>query len=556
MKKTRLFTSLALATILTVGATGCGGTNPTGAVPETDNSQGSAQSSTTSTEAAASDEGNDTLRVGVVSVKDLPFDSAQGGTAGIDQIGEIYDALIVGDGNGNYTPGLATSWDLNEDKTAMTLKLREGVKFSDGSDFTSEDVKFTLEYYLSDESNQGDKPNLLKYIDNIETPDDYTAVINFKAPCTEFEYWLSTNGTGAGYIYPSDYFAEVGYEAFGQNPIGTGPYILESVTPGEEIVYTVNENYWGEKPEFGKLILKSYPEESTRIAALQAGDLDFAPVNFSSSSIFDGISGLRVEHTSYSNSLTLFVYGGYENTGAALQDVRVREALSLAVNRQELVDAIFEGDAIAAGEPVVFPFTVGYTDDGSIAEYNVDKAKELLAEAGYPDNFSKPVIKLYIKGNSEVYIDDLAQALVSYWQAVGLQAEIVPIDGVELTAKIKEKPVSEDFAGSLGIFGPPKKYSAYDSLQFYASDHVYGLVQGNDKLDAAIKGLLSADGQERKDKVVEALEEIDKEHISVPLLYPGSVYIVSDKVGSFDENAGGHIGNWYYYFKKSAGNET
>ncbi|WP_029318938.1 ABC transporter substrate-binding protein [Butyrivibrio sp. AE3004] len=545
MKKRSLsITSILLTTILALS--GCGSASADSTVQGASAEQEEAD--VLGAERTA--DGEKVLNVGLQQVPDQPFNPGQITNTWNDIEAPIFEALIKMDGNGEYSPNLATSWELADDSLSFTLKLRDDVKFSDGSDFTSEDVKFTLEYYGKEESTQADSNLIRKYIKDIETPDDYTVVLNFNEPVAEFEYLLSSNGTGTGLILPSDYFEQVGEEEFGKKPVGTGPFVLESFTAGDSAIYTVNENYWGTKPGYDRLVIRQYAEESTRVAALQAGEIDFAPIGANSVATIEGTDGISVEESPYASTLGLFIAGAYDNTGEALQDAKVREALSLAINREELVSAVFEGNAVAAGVWGLYPFTYGYDDSRKeAAEYNPEKAKELLTEAGYPDNFADPVIPFYF-GLATVYADDVAQALIAYWEEIGLQVNLIPIDPTELGTLRKTKPIPEEFEGAVYFFNPPKKYSAYDAFApFYPSTSRIGLIQGNETLDKAVDDIIALYGEDRVKKVDEVLDIIEQEKVSVPVVYPGEYYAVSSRIKSFDKNASGHLGYWFQTFE-------
>ena len=535
--------SIAATVSLTAALFGCGNSGSVNVDGGQNSNAGNTSGDSTSVE-------NKTLTVGVVSLPDEPINPALTTVTWSDLAAPIFDALINQDGNGNYEPGLATDWKLADDKLSFTLHLREGVTFHDGSDFTSEDVKFTLEYYAGDTSNQGDKNLLVRYVDSVETPDDYTVTVNFKAPVAEFEYLLSSNGTGTGLILPSDYFTEVGEEEFGRNPIGTGPFVFDSYSAGDQITYTKNADYWGDQPNYDTLVVKQYSEESTRVAALQAGDIDFAPISSNSVLTVDGVNGVRVEEASYSTTLGLFISGSYQETGEATQNADVRKALSLAINRQEIVDTIFEGNAVAAGVWGLFPFTYGY--DGShdeVAEYNPEKAKELLTQAGYPDAFANPTVKFYLVSSTE-YTDDVAQAIVGYWKEIGVDTTIVQTDRVELSSLRRENPSSDAFAGAVYFFEPPKKYSSYDAFApFFPSTSLIHLTSDNAVVDQGVADIISLEGAEREAKVNEVLGALDEEAVVVPLVYPGSYYGVSDRVESVDYEASGHVSRWYAAIK-------
>jgi peptide/nickel transport system substrate-binding protein len=501
------------------------------------------------TPVSAGEEAAKTLRVGVITVSDEPFDPALVNLDYVEQIQPLYDSLLNVDENGNYTPGLAEEWSLSEDRLTYTLKLREGVKFHDGSVLTSEDVKFTLEYYISDTSRQADAVLLKRFIASIDTPDAQTAVIHFTAPCTEFNYLLSEGSTGSGIIIPKAYFEKVGAEAFAQDPVGTGPFKLESFAAGDKIVYAANEDYWQGAPAYDKLILRQITDESTRIAELQAGNIDFAPIGAANASIFENSEDIVIETVDYSSSLAVFISGGYQDTGKATQNAGIRLALSAAIDRDALVDGIFEGQAKAAGAYGVFPFTPGYETERSVPAHDPEKAKALLAEANYPDAFEDPVVTLY-DAPGRVYSTEVAQAIAGDWESVGIQVEIVSIDPITLGTEYTTNPANESFAGAAYLFDPPRKYSLHDAFgPFFPSNSYFGLIQGDDVLDKDVEALLSQNDAERATTVVEILDRIDASGVSIPLVYPSTNYAVSSKVKSWDSTVAAHYGNWFYHFE-------
>jgi peptide/nickel transport system substrate-binding protein len=491
-----------------------------------------------------------TLRVGVISVSDQPLDPSKNTAGRLELALPIYDFLIEMDAEGKYGPGLATDWALSDDSMSFTITLREGVKFHDGSDFSSEDVKFTLELFASKDSYQSDQNILERYIKSIDTPDDSTVVLNFTEPCSQFEYILCSNATGAGTVLPSDYYQEQGAEGFAKAPIGTGAFRFVRYEAGVEALYERNENYWKELPKIKMLSIRQYAEESTRVAELQVGNIDFAPISGTNISAFDGNDDVRIAQVPYMTDLGLFISGAHDDTGAATQDARVREALSLAIHRDEIVDAIFEGNAVAAGGIWgFFPFTEGFDETRDAAvEYHPERAKALLKEAGYPDRFARPVVKLHLIPGG-VYSEDVAQAIAASWADIGIQAEIVSIDEVELYALAEEDPLDEDFSGSLYFADESRKYSAFDALEpAYPSNSYFRLIQGNDEFDENVAKIASLSGEDKDEVLTSAIEAAAKEFVTIQLVYPGGNYAVSSRVASWDPGVSGKIGNWYCTF--------
>ncbi|MCR5701689.1 MAG: ABC transporter substrate-binding protein [Lachnospiraceae bacterium] len=533
MKKNIVIKKLAtvlLTGLLAVSAVGCGASG--------DKATGSGAST-----------GEKVLNVGVINIADTPFDPAQTSLSSIEQIEPLNDTLLHVDKDGNYTPGIAKSWELSDDYKTFTINLRDDVKFHDGTKLTSDDVKFTLEYYISEESNQSDKGILQANIDSVEAKDETTVVVNFKEPFTDFEYLISEGGTGAGIIIPKAYFEKVGSEGFNKAPIGAGPFKFESFAAGEEIVYTAFEDYYQGKAKIDRLVIRQLAEESTKISSIQAGDVDFAPININSVETVEATPGVNVEKVDYSNTLGVFATAANGDDGKPLQNDKVREALYISVNRAELVDTVFGGDAIESPVWGVFPFTVGYEGGRENIPYDVEKAKDLLKEAGYPENFDDPVIKLYIT-ETTTYNKEVAQSLVSYWDAIGAQVEIVTTDPVTLRGGYTKKPLDPEFTGVLFFFNPPKKYSANDAIApFFPTNSSMELIKDNDEFDNDVKQLVRVGAQERTQLVNKLLDTIEETHVAIPIVYPSQNYAVSENVVSWDQNYSAHWGNWFYTFE-------
>lgn len=489
------------------------------------------------------------LYAAVKSVADQPFDPALIALSAIEQIEPLNDTLLHVDKDGNYTEGLADQWKYSDDYTSFTIHLRDGLTFHNGDEVTSEDVKFTFEYYASEASNQSDKIYFTNYIKSIDTPDKQTVIVNFTEPFTEFEYIISEGGTGGGIIIPKNYFEEVGEDGYNAAPIGTGAFEFVSFTAGQEIVYKAYDGYWAGRAKIDKIVFRQVSEENTLVAGLQSGEYDWANISYNSISAVEASPNLRVENVDYGSSLGVFISGAYDNNGKAAQNNLVREALYTSINREELTASVFANNAILANVWGVFPFTNGYNGESQEIAYDVDGAKALLEEAGYPGAFEDPIIKLYYT-ESKPYNKEVAQALQSYWEAIGVQVELVTTDPVTLSEYYKANPLDPEFEGALYLFDPPKKYSANDAIApFFPEKSIFRLIQGNETLENDVKKLLQVYGSERESVVTEILNEIEKAHVAIPLVYPSKTYAVSDRVKSWDSTQSAHWGYYFYTFE-------
>lgn len=524
-KLLKKFTTIFLTAAVALGATACG-------------SQSTENNGT-------SESGEEkVLYVAVKSVADQPFDPALISLSYIEQIEPLNDTLLHVDKDGNYTEGLADQWQYSEDYTSFTLHLRDGLTFHNGDEITSEDVKFTFEYYGSEESNQSDKVYFANYIKSVETPDSQTVVVNFTQPFTEFEYIISEGGTGGGIILPKNYFEEVGEEGFNAAPVGAGAFEFVSFTAGQEIVYKAYDGYWAGRAKIDRLVLKQVAEENTLVAGLQSGEYDWANISYNSIPAVEASPDLKVENVEYGSSLGVFISGAYDSNGKASQDELVREALYTSIDREELAASVFGNNAIPANVWGVFPFTNGYNGEAQEIKYDAEGAKELLAEAGYPDAFADPVIRLYYT-ESKPYNKEVAQALQAYWENIGLQVELVTTDPVTLRGYYQANPLDPEFEGALYLFDPPKKYSANDAIApFFPENSIFRLIQGNDILENDAAKLLQVYGSERESVVSEILKEVEKAHVAIPLVYPSKTYAVSDRVADWSSESP----HWGYYF--------
>jgi len=294
---------------------------------------------------------------------------------------QLYDSLVFINDEGALEPALATSWEVAEDGVTYTFTLREGVTFHNGEPFNAQAVVASWE--------RGKNPEN-QYFDNwtpavsVEAVDDLTVAITTETVRPLFlremaQSWAMT---------PPGYIAEVGEQGFLEHPVGTGPFKLVEWIQGDRIVMEKNENYWREGyPLLDQLIFRSIPESATRVAAIQTGEVDIVTrLSAEEADSLRGIEGLEV--TNYTVDRVYYIAFNNMTTGIGqpTEDVRVRLAMNYAVDVQAIIDAIFNGYA-APATGLVTPDNWGYDSEIQPYGYDVERARELLAEAGYPDGF-------------------------------------------------------------------------------------------------------------------------------------------------------------------------
>lgn len=307
----------------------------------------------------------------------LAIDPQQtGGTPTETVKAHVFDTLVTLNSDGSFSPNLATEWEVSEDGTEWTFRLREGVKFHDGSDFTADDVVRTYERLINNEygaNRLGDFPNFL----GAEKVDDYTVVLKTDGPVGNFLNLLSYGG---GAIMSSDAI-DTFKDDIGTNPIGTGPYKVTDWASGDHADVTVNDDYWGELPKIKNLHFVTAPEASTRTNMLLTGEAGFA-VDVEANDIEEieesGVAEIRYDDTNRVAQI------GFNLEKEPFNNPLVRQAMNYAIDKEAIVSGIMNGTATVTNN-VVAPNVFGYID-GDFT-YDPDKAKELLAEAGYPDGF-------------------------------------------------------------------------------------------------------------------------------------------------------------------------
>ena len=356
----------------------------------------------------------------------------------------FFESLVGADDKQKLFPLLATSWKPLDDNH-WEFKLRDGVTFSDGSTFDAYDVV----YSVCRIPGVKDSPSLFttytKGIRGMEVVDPLTLVVETDGPYplipTEFSTWGIISAKANGVDGPSIQFSPDGCgdlaypetQAFndGSAAIGTGPFLLESFRRGEGVEMVPNPTYWGEAAPWAKVTMKPLTSDGPRVAALFAGDVDFIekpPLQdlerIRGQAGFDVVQGISNRviylHLDHAQEPSPMITG--TDGKNPLKDIRVREALSIAINRDAIVDRIMGGVAVTAGE--LLPAGMfGAHEEGDMpaAPYDAERAKALLAEAGYPNGFG-----VTIGTPNDRYINDaqVAQAVAQMWARIGIPTEI------------------------------------------------------------------------------------------------------------------------------------
>ena len=385
------------------------------------------------------------------------LDPTGGAAAAIDEItyANIFEGLTRIDRNGEVGPWLAESWDVSEDGLTYTFRLRSGVTFHDGTEFDSADAKFALDRARGEFSTNAQK-QLFAGIDTIDAVDPTTLKVTLTKPNGAFLFNL---GWGDAAMV-----AEETAVSNTSKPIGTGPFKFVQWVQGDRIELAKNDEYWGEPATLDKATFKIIGDPAAELAALMAGDIDAFP-NFQATENLPMIEAdprftVAVGSTEGETILAM------NNKKGPLADKRVRQAISHAVDRQAVIDGAMFGNGTPIGTHFA-PHHPAYVDLTGTYPLDLDKAKALLAEAGYPDGF-KATIKLppptYARRGGELIASDLKK--------IGVELVIVPLEWAQWLSEVfKGKDfdftiVSHTEPMDINIYGRKDYYFQYDSTAF------------------------------------------------------------------------------------------
>lgn len=350
-----------------------------------------------------------------------------GGTAANTVRQNIFEALARVDGDGNLQPVLATDWSVDETNTVWTFHLREGVKFHDGETLTAADVKATFDRFKTNpESTRNYYYNNLIEVNVI---DDLTVEMVTEVPQSNFVHIIAYDGS----FIMSAKSLERSNDEIAKNPVGTGPYKFKESTANESVTLERFEDYWGELPDITELKFVTVTEVATRVNMLRGGEADL-------------ITGITDEDLEYflTNDDYSVMYGRSNRVGhlsmnsrrPGLDNLLVRQAVEYAIDKKAIVAGIL-GERGSVANSVIAPLTYGYADT-DLYEYNPERAKELLAEAGYGEG----ELSLTIQTPDGRYYKDkeCCMAIAQMLKEVGIDAKVEVNDWATFVAKVKAAP--------------------------------------------------------------------------------------------------------------------
>jgi peptide/nickel transport system substrate-binding protein len=406
------------------------------------------------------------------------------GTEGVYVQMQIFDSLLNLGPNGEFVPGLAVDMPEQPDETTFIFTLRQGVTFHNGKPFTADDVIWTFDRLL------GKFPDLTStqaarfsaQIASVEKLDDFTVQFSLVQPWADFFPLLA--GDKYMRILQKDAEAENPDEFGISVVIGTGPFKLKEWIVGDHLTLERFDGYWGEPAYLDEIVYRSIPEESTRMNSFESGDIDvlLAPA-LKDLADLEQDADYKVLSADGGNMKRL----AFNTTLAPFNDKRVRQAIAYAVDRQEIVDAIYYGYA-AVGQGILPPWNAANDPNQTFYPYDPDKATQLLSEAGVGD------LEFEIVTSDATEYVDLATLISAQLERVGVRASILPLDKTAFTDRTFTKdgtanPGFQAYAYRL-IFGFPTTDYGWRTYHPDSALNAYGYCQPGGEQDDQVPGLL------------------------------------------------------------------
>ncbi|MFB6468371.1 ABC transporter substrate-binding protein [Cytobacillus sp. Hz8] len=441
----------------------------------------------------------------------------------------VFDTLVsFGKDNTEIEPGLAEKYESTKDGLKYTFHLRKGIKFHDGTDFNADAVVFNFDrwkkgpaeefpYYVSQ---FGDN------IKEVKAVDDYTVEITLNRVVAPFYKNLAMSAFGIS----SPAAIEKYGDKYKEHPVGTGPFKFVEWKRNDTITLEKNKDYWQKGlPKLDKVVFRTIPDNSARLNALSAGEVD----------LIDGVNFSDVESIKANKDLQIFYrpslnvgYLGLTATRGPLKDKKVRQALNYAVDKKALIDAFYAGAADPAKNPIP-PTIDGYNDDIKDYPYDPEKAKALLKEAGYDNSqtlelWAMPVPRDYMPNGQKV-----AEALQKNFADVGVKTKIVSYEWATYLDKASKGEADMFLLGWTGDNGDADNflYALLDEDSIGSNNYSYFK---NDEMHKLLIEAQSTNDQAKRDKLYKKAQEIIKEEAPwIPLVHSTPVIAGKKSVSGY-----------------------
>ena len=415
--------------------------------------------------------------------------------------------------SGESVPHLATGWERIDDLT-VRVTLREGVSFTNGEPMNAEAVKFSLET-LAVEPTQVVALGAVSHVDIV---DEHTVDVVTDEPFPLLALSLALNG----HVVPPAHYQEVGPDGFAAQPIGTGPFMYEDRVPGESITLVRNDDYWNGAVSFERLVFRPIPEDTSRIAALMAGEIDIATnVPASQYDRVEDADGVHVAST-VGFSAKMALLDGLPDSPMA--DPRVRQAVNYAIDKDLILDALYDGHGRVQTCQLATPTFFGYNPDLEAYPYDPERARELLAEAGYENG-----VEIDLKYRTSSGDDELTEAMAAMLNEVGFRTNHIILEGGEFLRQLSAFEL-RNFA-TLGMSTAP---DATYGFNIFLSDAPYSYYRNPEFDEVVLQAQKAIDPAEREALLHEAAQIACDDPTVLFLFTLDEIYGVADRVSGWE----------------------
>lgn len=438
---------------------------------------------------------------------------------------QMFEPVVQRDFKGDAAPGLASKWEVAEDKVTWTFQIRKGVKFHNGKEMSMEDVKFSVERMIDPNAASPRQAQFAAAIASAAV-DGETLTIKLNQPNAAFLSLMANC-----FVVPKEVVTSLGKEGFAKAPVGTGPYKFVERKADDHVTLAAFDGYWGGKPAIDELILRPIPDASTRTVELETGGIDLMPsVAPQDVERLKQNADLKVETATGANFRFLF----FNTEKPPFNDKRMRQAVAYAINKDQIVKTIYPGVAQVANGPIP-PMSFAYDKSFKGIEYNPEKAKALLQEIGNVP----PIEFLISSGDLNVREGQLIQAMLT---AAGFKATVKTLEWGAFLDTTKNG--NYQFA-RLGWTTTPEPnelvYNRYHTGKPDFNTSRYSNKQLDELLD---NGLLEQDQAKRTQMYQEAQRIIVDEVPEFHMFHEARVYGLNKKVQGFQAHYGGSIYLW------------
>ncbi len=448
-------------------------------------------------------------------------------------IAPMMDPLFWSEDN-KIQPGLVEKWEMAPDGLFWTFNIRQGVKFHNGEDLKADDVKYSMDREMSPPSYNA----LLRTMtERVEVVDDYTVRIYTKGAQPYLPFMLTIYAPQQGFVQPKDYSEQNGMEVFQRKPVGSGAYKPVRIVAGDMVEYEAYDNYWRGAPAFKRFIRILVPEEVSRVAMLKTGAADVVEIGIESSIELES-AGMRTFVSDYIQPVVQ-LHAAYDARakGMPITDLRVRKALSLGINREEINTTFFFGKV----GPIMPGYALGIADldhdywqkyAAEAYRYNPEEAKNLLKEAGYANGFN---LKFYTwRPSGAPWMPKLGEILQGYWSRLGIKAEIVPIEQGTYTSW--RRGPAEPLVGTATLFRRNSEAVTLRGLDSGFSNTGVNTLFGintpeSNEIDKLIRAAFSElDSAKRQELVAQVVKMATDSYIAISVASAATVFAVGDKM--------------------------